>query len=120
MEKLLAIPNTYKKLRGNPKAEYKKKLKAYIQKGEKKGILNKKEAKFLLPEAAKTPVIYYVPKIHKYQFNPPGRPIISGIDGLFSRLGAYLDSYLQPLVTGGKSYLKDSKQLIKEFKKIST
>ncbi|PIO11720.1 hypothetical protein AB205_0093780 [Aquarana catesbeiana] len=70
MEKLLAIPNTYKKLRGNPKAEYKKKLKAYIQKGEKKGILNKKESKFLLPEAAKTPVIYYVPKIHKNQFNP--------------------------------------------------
>lgn len=119
MGKLLNIPNTYKKLKGNPKVEYHKKLKAYIHKGEKKGILNKKEARYLIPETAKTPVIYYVPKIHKSQTNPPGRPIISGINGLFSRLGAYLDGYLQPLVIRGKSYLRDSKQLITELKNLN-
>lgn len=61
-------------------------------------------------------MIYYVPKIHENQEKPPGRPIISGIDSLFSRLGEYLDTFLQPLVPEGKSYLKDSKQLILELK----
>lgn len=56
-----------------------------------------------------------MPNIHKNQSNPPGRPIISGIESLFSRLGAYLDGFLQPLVSEGKSYLKDSRQLIKEL-----
>lgn len=42
----------------------------------------------------------------------PGRHIISEIDSLFSRLGKYLDQYLQPLVP----YLKDSRQLISELK----
>lgn len=116
MERLLKTPDTYKKLKGNPKGEYEKKLKAFIQRGEKRGILTKKEARYLTPETAKTPVIYYVPKIHKSQSNPPGRPIISGIESLFSRLGAYLDGFLQPLVPEGKSYLKDSRQLIKELK----
>lgn len=70
----------------------------------------------MIPETAKTPVIYYVPKIHKSQSNPPGRPIISGIDSLFSRLGAYLDGFLQPLVKEGRSYLWDSRQLLDELR----
>lgn len=78
--------------------------------------MNKKEARYLVPEAAKTLVIYYVPKIHKNQEKPPGRPIASRIDSLFSRLGEYLDQYLQPLVPEGRSYLKDSRQIIQELK----
>lgn len=41
---------------------------------------------------------------------------MSGIDSLFLRLGEYFDQYLQPLVSEGKSYLKDSKQLISELR----
>lgn len=39
---------------------------------------------------------------------------------MYSRLGAYLDGYLQPLVGKGKSYLKDSKQLIGELNDFKT
>lgn len=91
MNKLLKTPDMYKKLKGHPKSEYEKKLKLFVKGREERGILTKKEARYLIPEAAITPVIYYVPKIHKSQSNPPGRPIISGIDSLFSRLGAYID-----------------------------
>lgn len=94
----------------------KKKLKSFVKKGEERGILTRKEAIFLTPEAAKTLVIYFVPKIHKSQTNPPGRPIISGIDSLFMWLWSYIDGYLQPLVKEGKSYLKDSRQLIDELR----
>lgn len=87
-------------------------MKSFTKRGKEKGILTKKEARYL---TAKTPVIYYVLKIHKNQENPLGRPIINGIDSLFSRL-EYLDRYLQPLVSEGKSYLKDSRQLISELR----
>lgn len=73
----------------------------------------------MIPEAAKTLVIYFVLKVHKkIPQNPLGRPIISGIDSLFSRLGAYIDGYLQPTVSEGKSYLKDGRQLISELRNL--
>lgn len=42
----------------------KKKLKSFEKRGKERGILTKKEARYPIPEAAKT-LIYYVPKIHK-------------------------------------------------------
>lgn len=75
----MSIQDAYKKLKGNPKMEYEKKLKSFVKRGEDRGILTKKEATFLTPEAAKTPVIYYVPKTHKNLTNP----LISGIISCF-------------------------------------
>lgn len=118
MQNLLKVDNTYKKLKENPKLRYKKKLKAYIKKGKDKGILSKKEADYLLSESTKTSVIYYVLKIHRRVDKPPGRPIISGINSLFSWLGEYLDQFLKPLVLKWKSYLRDSTQLIMELQNI--
>ena len=112
MENLLRVENTYKKLKGNPKARYIKKLIKYVKKGATMGILNKKEAEYLVSNSTKTPVIFYAPKIHKRLEKPPGRPIISGINSIFSRLGEYLDTYLQPIVKEGRSHLRDSLQLM--------
>lgn len=44
---------------------------------------------------------------------------ISGINFIFSLLGEYLDQYLKPLVKQGKSYLRDSMQLILDLKSIT-
>lgn len=54
------------------------------------------------------PVIYQLPKTHKNSETPPGRPIISGINSLTSRLGAYIDCFLQPIVITLPSHLKDT------------
>lgn len=62
MENLLKVENTYKKLKGNPKQQYVKKLRSYVNKGRDMGILSKKEAKYLIPESTRTPVIYYLQK----------------------------------------------------------
>lgn len=118
MNNLLNTENTYKKLKGHPKNKYKKKLKDYVDKGKCKGILNPKEAEYLISNSTKTPVLYYTPKIHKRLDKPPGRPIISGINSIFSRLGEYLDNYLKPMVKEGKSYLRHSLQLIQELQGI--
>lgn len=80
--------------------------------------MNKKEARYLIPDAPRIPVIYQIPKIYKSRFKPPGRPIVSGIDSLFSRLGEYLDFFLKPLSQEFPVYLKDSKELINLLKKI--
>lgn len=63
-----------------------------------KNILTKKEAKYLVPETCRIPIIYTVPKIHKNQTQPPGRPIINGIQSINARIGQYVDKFLQPLV----------------------
>lgn len=62
--------------------------------------------------------MYLIPKVHKSRDHPPGRPIISGIDSLYSRVGEYLDKYLKSLLTQGKPYLKDSRELINMLQKV--
>lgn len=81
------------------------------------GTLNKKEAKYLLPKVQKIPVIYQIPKIHKNKNTPPGRSIVGGIDSIYSRLGEYINVFLQPIgQTVGKAYLKDSRELINKIR----
>lgn len=62
--------------------------------------------------APRLPVVYILPKVHKTLVNPPGRPIISGIDSVTSRVGKHIDHYLQPLVVGTPCFLKDTKHVI--------
>lgn len=64
------------------------------------------------------PVLYQVQKAHKNSRKPPGRPILSGINSLFSRLGEYLVIYLQPLADKGPSYLKDSKDVLNSLEQV--
>lgn len=64
--------------------------------------------------------MYYIPKIHKDKSNPPGRPIVSRIESLTSRLGKYIDTHLQPLVRGTKAFLKDTKHTLQMLKECDT
>lgn len=104
--------DTYTKLLGNPLNQYKKELKKLVHLGVKKEILNKKESQYLIPEMCRTPIIYTVPKLHKNKINPPGRPIVNGIESLTARLGEYLDKFIQPAVQQTKAYLKDTKHVL--------
>lgn len=45
-------------------------------------------------------------------------PIISGLDSITSRIGKYIDGFLQPLVSGTPSYIKDSAQVIRRFESL--
>lgn len=118
IHRLLEDTATYKPLRADPTAKLKLELTAWVKKGNTNNILDSKEAKYLIPQAPRIPVLYIVPKIHKNKETPPGRPIISSIGSLYSRLGEYLDIYLQPLVIKGRSYLKDSRELIKSLQSV--
>lgn len=100
---------TYIPLPSNPTNGYKKKelFRLIDESFFQKKILSKKE-EHLVPMAPRVSVMYYLPKVHKDPANPPGRPIISGIDSVTSRIGRYINVFLQPLVVQTPSFLKDS------------
>lgn len=50
--------------------------------------------------------------MHKDSVNPPGRPIVNGIDLVLLRLGQYIDTILIPMVTYTEEFLKDTKHII--------
>lgn len=112
MLRILSDSDTYSPVPSDPTSGFKQSLKTLIEKGSDMGILNKKEKEFLVPLVPPLPVMYILPKIHKTLVNPPGRFIISGIDSITSRVGKYIDQYLQLLVMGTPSFLKDTKHVI--------
>lgn len=66
---------TYKKIKSNPTKKYKTQLKKLTKKTRKQGILDKREYRYSIPDTPRLPVIYQVPKVHKNQTDPPGRPL---------------------------------------------
>lgn len=108
MSHLLSDSDTYVSLTGNPMVRFKKEL---VEEGFRKKILSKKEKLFLVLVAPRVLVIYYLPKEHKDPVHLPGRSIISGIGSVTSRVGKYIDYFLQPLVVKTHSFLCDSMQV---------
>lgn len=82
-----------------------------MDKGMRRGLLNKKEGRYLVPDTCRIP-IYTVPKIHKHSLNPPGRLIVNGIQSVGARMSQYLDHCLQPLAQITRGCLRDMKHLI--------
>lgn len=117
MIKLLDDHNTYCTLPNNPIFKWRKELELVVHLGLKKGILNKKEAKYLIPEACMTPIIYALPKMHEDKIDPPLRPIVNGIESITARMGECIDRYLQPAVQNTKAYLKDTKEMLQTLEK---
>lgn len=112
MLQLLDDKETYSTLPNNPIFKWRKELEQIVHLGLKKSILDKKEAKYLIPEACRTPIIYALPKVHKDKKDPPFRPIVNSIESMTARIGQYIDRYLQPAVQKTRAYLKDSKQML--------
>lgn len=108
MYRILNEPNTYKELPNNPTSLYKRQLSKIIERVYEQKISNRKERDFLVLLAPRVPTIYYLPKVHKNLTQPPGQPIVSGINSVTLRIGQYIDFFLQPLVRRIQSYLKDT------------
>ena len=119
MHNIVDDANTYSILPCDPKLKYKRELEILVERGLFEGILTVKEKCFLIPKAPRTPTIYYLPKLHKNPVCPPGRPIVSGIDSITSRVGRYIDFYLQPIVKRIPSYVKDSRHIMNILSGIS-
>lgn len=74
MLNLLSDYFTYKLLSMDPTNMYKTELEILLSEAQVEGINNNKEYQYLNITYPRIPVIYYLPKIHKDQANPPARP----------------------------------------------
>uniref|UniRef100_A0A8C5WJC8 Reverse transcriptase domain-containing protein n=1 Tax=Leptobrachium leishanense TaxID=445787 RepID=A0A8C5WJC8_9ANUR len=110
--RILGDETTYRHLKNDPSMNFKHLFHEYLDQGHLLGILNNNELKYLKIDHPKIPIFYFLPKIHKNLEKPPGRPIISGIGSISSRLSEYLDRQLQPYVTTTETYLRDTIEMI--------
>ena len=67
-------------------------------------------AKNLITTTPRTPVMYFLPKIHKP--NNPGRPIVSACSCPTELISSFLDHVMAPLVKDLPSYIKDTKHAL--------
>ena len=77
-------------------------------------------AEGLAPTSSKTPKFYLLPKIHKKQRPPPGRPVINSINSPTSNISKYVDHQLHPIVTKLPSYVKDTTDFVKKLDTVKT
>lgn len=118
LNRLVHDAETYEKFGGNPTNKFKAKLRCLVKNAQYEGIVTKKEARYLVPDAPRVPVIYQLPKIHKNPVKPPGRPIVSGMDSLLARISEYLDCFLQLLAQSCPAYLNDSRHLMELLQEV--
>lgn len=116
---MLQDENTYQRLDKDPTNKYREYLFNLVDHGFYMRVITKKEKLYLCPSFNRIPTIYTVPKIHKDPERPPARPIVNGINSVTSRVGEYLDHFLQSSVTTTKAYLKDTTSFIQKIKDVS-
>ena len=62
--------------------------------------------------------MYLLPKINKRLYNVPGRPLISNSGTPTENMSEFLDHHLQPVMKGGKSYVKDTNHFLEKLKEL--
>ncbi|CAH2291902.1 Hypothetical predicted protein [Pelobates cultripes] len=93
-------------------------LKEILTTARDNGIISLKNFDFLFQKSPVIPIFYFLPKTHKRLPDPPGRPIISGVNSLTANLSAYVDSFLQKYAQGAPSFIRDTKSFLQELDSI--
>ena len=60
--------------------------------------------------------MYLLPKIHKWLYDVPGRPVRSNCGTPIEKASAFLDNQFKEIMQNGWSYIKDSNDFIKKIK----
>ncbi|XP_075459935.1 protein Hook homolog 3 isoform X2 [Ascaphus truei] len=110
--RLLGDSASYTLLESDPVDSYQLLLKELLTSALGEGIISKAEFKFLFCSHPRTPIFYHLPKVHKSLSNPPGRPIVSGVESMTSTLSQYVDYFLHPYVTALRSHIRDTLHVI--------
>ncbi|XP_069495233.1 uncharacterized protein [Ambystoma mexicanum] len=117
-ERLLSDNVSYLKLTGDPTARLTKIIKENVTLACDSEMISKQESEFLTREQGRIPVFYILPKVHKGLVDPPGRPIVSGVNSILEPLSKFADFYLRPFVLKMQSYLRDTTDAINKIENI--
>lgn len=80
--------------------------------------ISKETYEYLTHFKPRTSRLYLLPKIHKKQRPPPGRPVISSNGSPTERISSFVDYFLKPYVCKTKSYIKDTNDFLNKLKEI--
>ena len=84
----------------------------------KRGEIACSTADYLIQLKPRTAQLYLLPKIHKQQRPPPGRPIISANECPTERISEFADFFLQPFLPEIDSYLKDTADFLLKLEQV--
>jgi hypothetical protein len=76
------------------------------------GQITKKEHDFLAIQHPKIATFYTLLKLHKNVTQPPGRPIVVGIDAVTAPLSTLVDFFIRPFAELLPSFMKDTSSMI--------
>ena len=98
----------YKKLDHNLTEQHTKEINDFLL-----TMLNKSEIditvyNYLFNKDCRTPIFYLLPKIHKGLKPLKGRPIVSAVNSHTEKISQFVDHFLNPCSTKGRSYIKDT------------
>ena len=87
----------------------------------RKGFITEKQLKYFTYEYKNEfGKLYVLPKIHKQLFDVPGRPVISNCGTSIEKCSEFLDHHLKKVIQKGWSYIKDSRDFIKEINNLES
>lgn len=75
-------------------------------------LLGSKEQAYLKIGEYNNPTLYMIPKLHKSLVDPPGRSIVSVINGPLERVGRYVDDFIKTMVAQLPSYVRDTRDVL--------
>ena len=77
-----------------------------LEKVRKQGDLSQNTLNYFLVKDSKFASFYLLPKVHRWLYDVPGRPVISNCGFYTKNISSFLDLYLHPLAQMVKSYIK--------------
>jgi hypothetical protein len=110
--KQLSDNRFYIELEGDPTEAHHKIVSKAVESLYNKGEITKKTKEYLIVEKPRLASFYLLPKIHKNQIPPPGRPIVSANECPTERISGFVDHFLRPIVSSQPSYIKDTTDFI--------
>ena len=117
--KMLGDDKFYREVAEDLNPEYQKKVESYVKKMHLFGVVDDKEADYLVQEDPRAPDFYGLPKIHKsFEDMPPFRPIVGGCGSPCERISNLVDYHLQPLAKRNASFIKDTTDFCKKIKEV--
>ncbi|XP_075707672.1 uncharacterized protein LOC142742112 isoform X2 [Rhinoderma darwinii] len=109
----------YKKLTFNPLSSFRSELQVKLLQAVEDNIISKELNMALSTDEPTIPTLYLLPKIHKNEKIPPGRPIISGRGSLTEGICKFIDFHLKNLVINLPSYIRDTADLLQKISGVS-
>ena len=119
-ERQLSDSFFYKEVEDDLTSKHNEEINTILDDLTNRGQLNKGLSRKLKTTTPRTSQLYLLPKIHKPQRPPPGRPIVSANGCPTEKISALVDIYLRPYLVETKSYLRDTMDLLNKLEHLGT